>query len=246
MIVAVVAMVAVAVVVGIAVAADSDAEPLHVSAATSLTAVLPKVDADARYSFGGSNVLERQIERGAPTDLFLSAAPAQAQALHRAGRCGRPVAFASNELVLIVGREAPASLRSVADLRRGGLRLSVGNANVPVGAYTRELLGRLRLASVLKANQVSEQGNVGQVLSQVAFGGAQAGFVYATDARTQRGRVRVIALPRSAQPVVAYQGCVVERDGGDAEGARRLLAQLRAPRAQRVLRQAGFGPPPAS
>jgi molybdate transport system substrate-binding protein len=225
-------------------AAPASAGALTVYAATSLTQVLPEIERDARYSFGGSNALQLQIERGAPADLFLAAEPTEAQALYREGRCDRPVTFATNKLVLIVREGDPRRVGSIYGLRRGGLNLSIGNAGVPIGDYTRRLLRRLRLSSVLSSNTVSQQSNVGQVLSQVAFGGADAGFVYATDARTQRDRVDPLYVPPWAQPAVRYQGCVVRRDGADRTGARALLDAIRAPRGRRLLRRFGFGLPP--
>src|SRR4051812_36748081 len=228
----------------LALAAPSAARALTVYAATSLNAVVPEVDGRATYSFGGSNALQLQIERGAPADVFLSAEPTEPQALYREGRCERPVTFATNRLVLIVPHGDPAHVRSVYGLRRGGLKLSIGNASVPVGDYTRRLLRRLRLSSALRSNTVSQQSNVGQVLSQVAFGGADAGFVYATDARTQRRRVDPLFVPGWAQPPIRYEGCVVRRGGADAHGARRLLAALRSSRGRRALERNGFGVPP--
>ncbi len=59
------------------------ARAVNVSAATPLTTVLPEIARDASYSFGGSNTLQLQIERGAPADVFLSAEPKEAQALYR-------------------------------------------------------------------------------------------------------------------------------------------------------------------
>jgi len=236
--------VAVAVAVAAALALPAGAGAVTVYAATSLTNVMPEVKRDARYSFGGSNTLELQIERGAPADLFLSAQPQEAQALYRAGRCQRPATFATNKLVLVVPKANPAGLTSVYGLRKGGLRLSIGNASVPIGDYTRLLLRRLGLSGVLSSNRVSQQQNVGQVLSQVAFGGADAGFVYVTDARTQRERLNAIYVPQYAQPPVRYQGCVVVRDGADRVGARSLLDDLRRSRARGLLRRFGFGLPP--
>ena len=227
-----------------ALAAPASAGALTVYAATSLTRVLPEIRRDATYSFGGSGTLQLQIERGAPADLFLSAEPKEAQALYRAGRCERPLTFATNRLALIVRQGDPSSIRSVYGLRKGGLRLSIGNAGVPVGDYTRQLLARLKLSSVLESNRVSQQANVGQVLSQVAFGGADAGFVYVTDARTETRRVDELFVPRWAQPPVRYQGCVVRRGGADRAGARRLLGVIRSTRGRRVLRRFGFGLPP--
>src|SRR3954463_8689857 len=219
---------------------------LTVYAATSMANVLPELESGPAYSFGGSNTLRLQIERGARADVFLAAEPGEAQALYREGRCGRPVSFATNRLVLIVPRGDPAHVRSVAGLARGGLKLSVGNAGVPVGAYARQALRRMRSSRVLRANTVSQQANVGQVLSQVAFGAADAGFVYVTDARTQRGRVDAIALPRQAQPPVRYAGCVVRRDGARRVAAQALLDELRSPRGRATLRRFGFGLPAGS
>jgi molybdate transport system substrate-binding protein len=225
-------------------AVPATAAALNVYAATSLTNVMPEIKRDARYSFGGSNTLQLQIERGAPADLFLSASPQEAQALYHAGRCERPVTFATNKLVLIVPQGDPADVGSVYGLRKGGLRLSIGNAAVPIGDYTRRLLRRLRLSRVLQTNRVSQQSNVGQVLSQVAFGGADAGFVYVTDARTQSDRIDTLFVPRWAQPPVRYQGCVVRRDGADSSGARALLREMRSSRARGLLKRFGFGLPP--
>jgi molybdate transport system substrate-binding protein len=231
-------------VVGVALGLAAPADALTVYAATSLTKVVPPVDRGATYSFGGSNALQLQIERGAPADLFLAAEPTEPQALYHEGRCERPRTFATNRLALIAPRGNPGRLRSIYGLRRGRLKLSIGNAAVPIGDYTRRLLRRLRLSRVLRTNTVSQQANVGQVLSQVAFGGADAGFVYVTDARTQRARVRTLFVPGWAQPPIRYQGCVVKRGDADTAGARRLLARLRATPGRRVLKRAGFGLPP--
>src|SRR4051812_18421157 len=216
---------------------------LTVYAATSLANVLPEVASRPAYSFGGSNTLRLQIERGARADVFLAAEPGEAQALYREGRCERPVSFATNRLVLIVPRGDPAGVRSIDGLAKGRLKLSVGNADVPIGAYTHEALRRLRLSRVLHSNTVSQQANVGQVLAQVAFGGADAGFVYTTDARAQGDRVAALPVPRHAQPPIRYEGCVVRRDGAHAAAARELLATLRSNRGRATLRRFGFGTP---
>jgi molybdate transport system substrate-binding protein len=225
-------------------AAPAGAGAVTVYAATSLTKVMRQLEPDASYSFGGSNTLQLQIERGAPADLFLSAEPEEAEALYRGGRCRRPVTFATNELVLIVRQGDPRQIGSIYGLRKGGLNLSVGSAAVPIGDYTRRLLRRLRMSNVLTSNKVSQQSNVGQVLSQVAFGGADAGFVYVTDARTQADRIDPLYVPQWAQPAVRYQGCVVIRNGADTAGAQALLDAIRSPRGRGLLKRFGFGLPP--
>ena len=114
-------------------------------------------------------------------------------ALFRAGLCTRPVTFATNVVVLITPKGNPSQVRSVYSLRTGSRRLSVGTAGVPIGAYTRQVLARLRLTSILRSNRVSLDPNVAAITSKVALGSADAGFVYATDAevggRPHRHRV---------------------------------------------------------
>lgn len=215
-----------------------------VYAATSLREVFPRIDGDMSFSFGGSNMLQMQIERGAPADVFASASPGEPRALHRSGRCGRPATFATNLLVLIVPKGNPAGIRSVTDLAYGPRRrIAVGAPGVPVGDYTRRLLAKMGLGRVLTRNLVSDEPNVGGVTSKVALGAAAAGFVYATDAKTAAKRIRAIGLPGRAQPPIRYDFCIVLRRGGDRAGAQRFVNEVRSTRGRRLLRQAGFGVP---
>lgn len=222
---------------------SSSADAVTVYAASSLRDALPAVDGTPGYSFAGSNTLRLQIERGAPADVFASADPAEAQALFRAGRCERPLTFATNALVLIVPRSDPGHVGSLASLRSGGRRLAVGTAGVPIGAYTRRLLDRLGLASILTANTVSQERDVAGITAKVALGSADAGFVYRTDAQATRGRTREIELPASAQPPVRYQICAVRRDGADTAAARAYIARVRSSAGRAALARFGFGAP---
>ena len=98
---------AVVVASAVALLAPAAAQALNVYAATSLTNVFPALDKAPTYSFGGSNTLQLQIERGAPADVFASASPNEAQALFREGLCTRPVTFAINRLVLLIPQRQP-------------------------------------------------------------------------------------------------------------------------------------------
>ena len=227
-----------------ALAAPAAASALNVYAATSLTNVFPAVNRGPTYSFGGSNTLLAQIERGAPADVFASASPNEAQALFREGRCARPVTFAINRLVLLIPNSNPGNIRSVYSLRSGGRRLSIGTSGVPIGAYTRQLLKRMRLSSILSSNTVSQQTNVGQVASQVALGSADAGFVYYTDGRAVKDRTKMISLPKWAQPPVRYQICAVRRPGADTGGAAAFIKAVTGKAGRRALKANGFGLPP--
>jgi molybdate transport system substrate-binding protein len=231
-------------VVVLALAVPAGASALTVYAATSLTNVFPAMDKGPTYSFGGSNTLQLQIERGAPVDVFASATPPEAQALFREGLCNRPVTFAINRLVLLIPNSNPGNITSVYSLRSGGRKLSIGTAGVPIGAYTRSLLRRVRLSSILSSNTVSQQTNVGQVSSQVALGAADAGFVYYTDGLAVKDRTKMIDLPRWAQPPVRYQVCAVRRNGADKSGAQAFIKKVTGNAGRAALKRYGFGLPP--
>ena len=133
-----------------------------VLAAASLTEVLPRIAPDAAYSFGSSNSLAEQIRRGAPVDVYLSASPIYTQTLFREELTRKPVAFATNSLVVIVPRSNPAKIKTVFDLaKRPKLRLVVAGPKVPIGLYTREVLKRLGLLRVLKKNRQPRAGRQG-------------------------------------------------------------------------------------
>ena len=228
----------------IAAMVPAAARATTVYAATSLRDVFPRIDGGMTFSFAGSNTLQLQIERGAPADVFASASPKEPQALYAEKKCGRPAVFATNVLVLIVPKDNPAGITSVYDLKQGSpKRIAVGSAGVPVGGYTRQLLARMRLGRVLTQNIVSNESNVGGVVTKVALGSAVAGFVYVTDGKIASDRVRTIRLPTWAQPPIRYEYCIVQRTGADRAGAQAFVNKVRSPRGRRLLDAAGFGLP---
>lgn len=216
-----------------------------VYAAASLREAFPEIDGAATYSFAGSNALQTQIERGAPADVFASASPTEAQALFRAGRCTRPVTFATNIVVMLVPASNPAHLRSIYSLRSGPQRrIAIGTAGVPIGAYTRKLLARMRLTSILSRHIVSQETNVTNITSKVALASADAGFAYITDAKAAGDRVKAIRLPTWAQPPVRYQMCAVRRAGADTAGAEAFIRKVTSSRGRTILKKWAFGLPP--
>lgn len=216
--------------------AKSATPPARVYAAASLTGVLPRIDAGARYSFGGSDTLAAQIRQGAPADVFLSASLRYAAALHRDGLVDAPRVFAGNRLVVVVPRR-DRTVRRLADLARPGVRLVLADPAVPAGDYARRSLARLHLDAALR-NVVSSEPDVKGVVAKVALGEADAGIVYATDARAAGTKVRTIPIPARAQPLVQYAAAVVR--SGRAAAARAFLARLFSPAGRRALRRAGF------
>ena len=226
-------------------AAPAAAQAATVYAAASLREAFPELDGGQRYNFAGSNQLQTQIERGAPADVFASASPTEAQALFKEGRCTRPVTFATNIVVMLVPARNPAGIRSIYSLKRGPQRrLALGAAGVPVGAYTRKLLARMRLTSILTRHIVSSEPSVSSITSKVALGSADAGFAYATDAKAAGNRVKQIRLPTWAQPPVRYLICAVRRKGADTAGAQAFIRKVTSSNGRRVLKKSYFGLPP--
>lgn len=214
---------------------------ITVYAASSLTNVFPKIDRSPRYSFGGSNTLAAQIRQGAPADVFASANTSLPRGLHGKGLCSRPVVFARNALVIVVPKANPARLHSIHDLKRKGVKLVIAGPGVPVGSYTLQLLRNLKLLKGVLPNVVSRESDVRGILAKVALGEADAGFVYATDARISAGKVKVLKVPARAQPKIEYGICLVSSSGHASE-ARAFRGKVLGKAGQWKLRAAGFLP----
>lgn len=232
---------AAAIAAGVALGGTREDPRLTVFAAASLTNVFPRIDSHARYSFGGSNTLAAQIRQGLPADVFASADTRLPAQLHAEGLVTKPVDFTANKLTIVVAKGDPLRIRRPRDLERSGLRIVIAAAGVPAGDYTREVLARLGLSNLVR-RAVSQETDVREVLSQVALGQADAGFVYLTDARAFAGRVGVIGIPKRAQPTVVYAAAAV-KSSPHLKEARAWIRQLLGRRAQRTLRAAGFLPP---
>jgi molybdate transport system substrate-binding protein len=213
-----------------------------VFAAASLTNVFPQIDRAARYSFGGSDQLALQIRQGAPTDVFASASPKYSELLYRDAIVSKPVVFATNRLAILVPRSNPGRIRSVYDLRRSGLRIVVGDRTVPIGAYTRQLLDTIGITDGVMKNVVSQETDVKGIVAKVAFGEADAGLAYVTDAKPAAKRVRLVALPAWAQPPVRYEIAVVKQ-AAHPVAARAFVKRVLSARGRQLLRRAGFGVP---
>ncbi len=197
--------------------------------------------------FAGSDALAAQIEQGARPDVYAAASPKYPKKLAGEKKIDASVPFATNTLVLAV----PASGTKVGDvrsLRSPGTKVVIGSAGVPIGDYTRTVLGKLDAtyeagwSSAVLGNVVSQQPDVKSVLAQLASGEADAGFVYATDVRAAGGKVRAIAIPAAAQPTVSYPIAVVSGSKA-AELARQWVAFVRSQAGRTILRTYGFGTP---
>src|SRR3954452_2527083 len=127
-----------------------DRPPLIVSAATSLKTAFTAYgesfgDAEARFSFAGSDELAAQIRQGLKPDVFASGNMNLPDQLHAAGLVEQPVVFAANRLVLAVPKDSP--IHALQDVAAPGAKLAIGSASVPIGAYTRQVLAGLPAAT---------------------------------------------------------------------------------------------------
>lgn len=227
-------------------------EDLLVSAATSLkrafTAYGERFAAGpARFSFAGSDELAAQIRTGARPDVFAAANTRLPDRLFAEGLVERPRIFAANRLVLAVPA-GTTKVRSIGDLAADGVSIVIGAESVPVGSYTRRVLGRLDRASraAILANVRSNEPDVGGVAAKLAQRAADAGFVYATDVVATRGRLRAIELADALEPEVAYAVAIV-KGARNREAAQAFVAGLFGARpGASALAAAGFRPPPAT
>jgi molybdate transport system substrate-binding protein len=214
---------------------------ITVYAAASLTHVFPTIDPKERYSFGGSNTLAAQIKQGAPADVFASANMTLPTQLFENGLCSKPVVFTRNTLVIVVPKANRAGIRNIYNLTKSGVKIDIAGSGVPVGTYTLQILRNMNLAAAVLKNVVSQETDVREVLTKVALGEADAGFVYSTDAKTVPKKVTVIKVPAWAQPKVRYGVCVVTKSGAKSD-ARAFIKRVLSKTGQRKLLKYGFLP----
>ncbi len=220
---------------------------LIVLGASSLTDAVTKYSeefeaAEVKPSFAGSDELAAQIKQGAKADVFASADTDYPAELHQEGLVEEPVVFAANELVVAVPEGS--DVHSLADLAEPGVKLVIGDPSVPVGSYTRTVLGRLPAAEreAIIANVRSEETEVSSVVAKLEQGAADAGFVYVTDEKGAEG-LEPVSIPAKLQPEVAYAAAVIS-SSDDKPAAEEFLQGLVSGEGQEDLREAGFLPPP--
>ncbi|PIE18505.1 MAG: molybdate ABC transporter substrate-binding protein [Proteobacteria bacterium] len=198
-----------------------------------------------RVSYAGSSTLARQIEAGAPADLFLSASAEWIAWLAERDRLvGAPVELASNALVVVAPAGAPLSWAPGEPLAAvlGGPLALAEPSHVPAGIYARTALTALGQWEAV-APRVVGAGDVRAALRFVGRGGAAAGVVYATDARDSPDVVVVARLDAALHPPIRYLGASV--GGRDAGGAEALLAYLSGDAGRAAFDRHGFAPPHA-
>jgi molybdate transport system substrate-binding protein len=239
-----------ALVLFLAVAPLLSAVEIQVAAAASLTDALKEIAGTYTaatgdkpiFNLGASSMLARQIEEGAPADVFLSADEAKMDALAGKGLIAPNTrrALLHNSLVVIVATDSPLKITAPAALAGDGIkRLALGEPQtVPAGIYAREFLTRVGLWEAVQP-RVLPCDNVRAALAAVESGNAEAGIVYKTDAAISK-KVRVVfEVPAAQSPIISYPGAVVAATK-QPEAAKKFLDYLASDAAKHVFEKFGF------
>ncbi len=197
----------------------------------------------ARFNFGASGLLQKQIETGAPVDVFASAGEKQMDDLQTKGLIIPETRrdFAGNVLVLISPVHPKTALGSFADLARPDIgRVAIGNPKtVPAGQYAEEALRNLKLWDAIQPRLVLAE-NVRQVLDYVKRGEVDAGIVYASDmAGGHKETIIAAQAPKGSFSSIKYPIAVVQQ-AGEVRNAQRFIDLVLSSTGQAVLKKYGF------
>jgi molybdate transport system substrate-binding protein len=233
--------------------AAAEGSGLGVVAAASLTESLQKVGAAwtakghpaVTFSFDSSSKVAKQVEAGVPADVFVSADLEWMDYLDGKGFIEKPTRrnLLGNSLVAILPVASPLPVTAAADLARPEIQhLALAGENVPAGKYARAALTSLGAWEGVKARVVSGD-NVRTVLGWVATGEADAGVVYATDAKVEP-RVKVaFTFPATSYSPIVYPAAAV-KGAPHAKDAADFVAYCASPDGMAVFLAAGFTPAP--
>ncbi|HYC38835.1 MAG TPA: molybdate ABC transporter substrate-binding protein [Usitatibacter sp.] len=202
-----------------------------------------------RISYAGSNALARQIEAGAPADVFVCADDDWIEYLAQRGLivAGSRKALLANDLVLVAPAQSTLRVELVPGVdiaaALGGKRIALANPQaVPAGKYARAAFESLGAWRSIEA-RLAASDNVRGALALVARGEAPLGVVYATDARAEKA-VRVVAtFPARAHPPIVYSLVQVKRPGAPRPAAGAFTVFLASDRAHATFERFGFRRP---
>ena len=227
-------------------------------AASSLTGAFNAIAADLEaanpgldlvYNFAGSQALVTQLSEGAQADVFASANNAQMQSASDGGVIsGEPQTFVHNRLAIVVPKDNPAGIASMADLGKDGVKLVFAAEDVPVGQYARQSICIAGADTTtygdgfvedVSSNIVSNETNVKNVLAKVQLGETDAGIVYVTDVTPDvSADVTLIDIPDAVNVIASYPVAAVT--DGNADAANAFITYLLSTEGQATLTSFGF------
>src|SRR6266850_6154655 len=224
-------------------------DEILVAAAASLSDVLKELSAayqskgknTVKFNFGPSSTLARQIEEGAPADMFFSADLVQMDDLDKNGRLepGTRKNLLSNQLVIVVPSDSKLAIASPKDLLKSEVkRIALAEPPVPVGVYSSKYLEAEGLWDKIKAKVVPVQ-DVRATLASVESGNVEAGFVYKTDAAVSKKVKIVYEVPIDKGPRIVYPVAIV-KESKRKDTARNFMNYLQSPAAKDAFKKYGF------
>ena len=227
---------------------------LTVSAAASLKNVMEEIallyqqeypDNNIIYNFASSGSLQRQIEQGAPVDVFISAAVTKMDALEKQDLLLRETRrdLLKNQIVLVApksNKNNSLKLDSFDDLTTNKITtIALGEPNsVPAGQYAQQVLNSFKIANKVNSQAVYAK-DVRQVLNYVTTGNVDAGIVYRTDAQVSDNVQIVATAPETSHSPVIYPIAVI-KDSDNLDTASELIEFLTTPEVQTVFEEYGF------
>lgn len=227
---------------------ETSGKTLTVFAAASLTESFTQIGKDfershrpwkVRLNLAGSAALATQINNGAPADVFAAASAATMAAVVDAGNAiGTPVVIARNELVIAVAPGNPKKIKTLADLRRPGLKVALCAVEVPCGAAAHKALAAAKVA----LTPVTLETDVKAALAKVKLGEVDAALVYRTDTLAAADKVDGVPFVGSAAAINDYPTVVLKHADEPAEAAV-FVAYLQSGPGRDVLARAGFRTP---
>jgi molybdate transport system substrate-binding protein len=220
---------------------------ITVFAAASLTEAFTEIGkqfesensgAKVTFNFAGSSALAKQINDGAPADVFASAAPKNMDEVVDAGNATDPKTFVSNTLMIAVPAGNPGGIKGLADFADAGKKIALCAPEVPCGAAADKVF---KAANITPKPDTLEQ-DVKAVLTKVSLGEVDAALVYKTDVQSAGDKVEGIEFPEAADAVNEYPIAVL-KNAPNADGAKAFMDYVLSDKGEAVLTKAGFDQP---
>lgn len=226
-----------------------NAAEITISAAASLRDPLSEIIAQyeketnikVNINLGSSGSLQKQIEEGAPVDIFISAGKTQVDALTAKGLIDKYTYknLLTNSLVLIVSNSYDKNIISIEELKNKNIKLALGEAStVPVGQYSKEFLENIKLWENFKDKIVFSK-DVKAVLNYVEKGEAEAGIVYISDTVNLKNSYVAYKIPQNTHEPIVYPAVIIGQSKNKAF-AKAFMEFMGKPQAKEIFKKYNF------
>lgn len=201
-----------------------------------------------KANYAGTQILQTQLEQGSEADFFLSANLGHMKKVKQEGLVKDFYPVSKNHEVIIVPKNNPGDIHSLADLAKSDGQLIIGVDNVPIGQYARKILTKASadfgpdFPTKVMSHVASLETNVKQILEKVALGNGDAGIVYRTDVTKEfSDKVTMIEIPPKYN-VVATNYIAVTTHGHHPKLSSKLLNFLKSSQGQAVFQKYHYDP----